>query len=309
MQLNLGENMKKVVLYRDLKSLFEDKVISPTEIIVFFGKRGRGKSSVMGWFESQFMKPEIAKERIELSKMKCEKLRQADIYITPPEDHLVFIDTYFEDNGFRGEKRRPYNFKGTDFVLPNETHKASMPVVPFASIFLDEVQDLYDSHIGAVQPFVSKAFELSRQAGLFIGMACQRPIRIVKDIRELAIFAEVVGHEEMYIRGEVIATIWTLNLIYENSDLERYLDTRDKQYIDRTIQIMFKGNIYSCYDPDYFFPMFYRGFENQMFVFEKVEKTDFSVSGMKKYNENRLIDIPETFRGKKEKKKKETVEK
>ena len=302
-----GQKMK---VYNDISELFEDGIFSPYEIIIFWGKRGKGKSSLMGKFMSDFMKPQNAQPRIEDSKWRCEKLRQAEIYLTPPEDHLVFCDTYFEDNGFQGNGRRPYEYSGLHFGLPNTIYKEIQPVVPCASLFLDEIQDLYDSHYGALPPYISKAFELSRQVGVFIAMACQRPMRVVKDIRDLATFVEVVGMEHMYIRDKIIKTIWTVNIIYDNAKFEKYDDTKDPKLIDKTIKIAFTGDIFSCYDPFFFMPLFYKGFEKQYFItYEKVEKTEFSTEGFDRYNSKRTIDIPKEFRGKEDKKsKKEKTE-
>lgn len=299
----------KVKTYINLQDLFDDGIFTPTELIIFWGKRGSGKSSLMGKFMSEFMKPAIAEERRALSQIKCDKLRQADIMVSPPDDHIVFCDTFFEDNGFQGNQRRPYEISGLNCGLPNEIHKEIIPPIPYASIFLDEIQDLYDSHSGSLSTFVSKYFELSRQAGLFIGLACQRPIRVVKDIRDLATFVEVVNMEHMYIRGQITRTIWTVNIIYYNADLERYIDTRDKSLIARTIKIVFIGNIFTCYDTDFFLPMFYKGFENQVFIPFKVQRTEFSKEGFERYNANRIVDIPDTFRGKKPKDTKSKGEK
>lgn len=288
--------------YINLQDLFDDKIFTPTDLLIIWAKRGKGKSSFMGKLMSEFMKPDNARKRIEVSQYKCDKLKQADIFIDPPEDHIVFCDTFFEDNGFKGEGRRPYKTSGLNMALPNTKYTDIVPTIPAASIFLDEIQDLYDSHQGALQTFVSKYYELSRQIAIFIALACQRPMRVVKDLRELATFVEIADREDMYIRGKVISTVWTLNIIYENADLERYIETRDKTLINRTIKVLFRGDIYSCYDPDYYMPMFYKGFENQRFVFDKVERTEFSSAGFEKYAKQRLIDIPEAFRGKTEKK-------
>lgn len=293
-----GEHINQ---YNDVQDLIDEGIISPTETIIFWGKRGKGKSSLMGKFMSDFMKPKNAQRRIEASRVKCEKLRSADILIEPQDDHIVFCDTFFEDNGFRGEGRRPYEISGLNLGLPNDKYKNIVPPIPYSCIFLDEVQDLYDSHQGSLATFVSKWYELLRQAGVFLGMACQRPIRVAKDIRDLAVFFEVAGMEHTYIRDKLVSTVWTVNIIYENANLERYIDSRDEVYIDRKIKLMFKGDIFECYDPDFFLPMFYKGFENQRFVYTKVERTEFTREGFERYNSKRIIDIPEAFRGKKEK--------
>lgn len=292
--------------YTDISQLFDEGIISPTDILIVWGKRGKGKSSFMGKLQSDLMKPKNAKPRIELAKYKCARLRQAGINIEPPEDHLVFSDTFFEDNSLLGKQRRPYDTSALDFVIPNKIHTGGI-VCPCSCLFWDEIQDLYDSHNGSVPSFVSKAFELARQIGVFICMACQRPMRIVKDIRDLATFVEIVNVEYKYFRGLISETIWTLNIIYDNSQFEAYdSDKKNKEYIDRTIKLSFAGNIYKCYDPDYFMPMFYRGLEEITPVYSKVEKTEFSPDGFERYASHRVIDIPETFRGKKPKEQKST---
>lgn len=287
-----------IAVYTNVQDMIDDGIISPTEIVIFWGKRGKGKSSLMGKFMSDFMKPKNAERRIEMSWVKCEKLHQADILIEPPDDHIVFCDTFFEDNGFQGDGRRPYEISALNLGMPTDKYSNIIPPVPFASIFLDEVSDLYDSHNGNISTFLSKWFELLRQVGVFLGMACQRPIRVSKDIRDLAVFFELIDMEHMYIRGNIISTTWTVNIIYDNANLEKYLETRDKELVDRTVKIMFKGNIFECYDPDFYMPMFYRGFENQRIIFNKVERTEFTHEGFQKFHNKRIVDIPDAFRGK-----------
>lgn len=297
-------------IYNDISQLFDEGIFSPTDILIVWGKRGKGKSTFMGKLQSDLMKPKNAKTRIEMAKYKCAKLRQADIIIDPPEDHLVFSDTFFEDNGFGGRGRRPYDMKATDFVIPNATHRGGL-ICPCSCLFWDEVQDLYDSHKGALPTFVTKAFELSRHIGVFICMACQRPMRIVKDIRDLATFVEVVSVKHEYFRGCITRSVFTLNIIYDNSRFEAYdasADESKNEYIDKTIRVAFEGNIYNCLDTDYFMPVFYKGCENMTPVYNKVERIEFSPEGFERYASKRTIDIPETFRGKKSRKKNTTTD-
>ena len=72
-----------IIQYNDVQDLIDEGIISPTETIIFWGKRGKGKSSLMGKFMSDFMKPKNAQIRIDMSKPKCEKLRRADIFVEP----------------------------------------------------------------------------------------------------------------------------------------------------------------------------------------------------------------------------------
>lgn len=55
--------------------------------------------------------------------------------------------------------------------------------------------------------------------------------------------------------------------------------------------------------------MFVRGKEEEGLVLEHTTRTEFSKEYFKKYFENRVIDIPETFRGKKPKEDKKKKEK
>ena len=72
-----------------------------------------------------------------------------------------------------------------------------------------------------------------------------------------------------------------------------------KKLIDKKVKVRFLGNIHKCYDSNYFMPMFYRNFENTDFVLQKTSRTEFSSIFFKEYFNNRIIDIPETYRGKK----------
>lgn len=280
------------------------KLFEPYEIVVFWGKRGNGKSSLQGHFMSEFMKPRNAKPYVKKCKALCDLLNEfAGFNFHPPKDHLVFCDTSFKSKGCLSGNKAAYVFDPLSFGLPNDIHP-TLPTVPFGQYNFDEASDLFDSHMGALATFVTKQFELSRQLELFITIALQRPMRLHKDLRALAVFVECVKKENIYNKyGRLVKTIWFCNIIRDNAMLEKYLDSKDEKYIDEKVQFVHSGNIYDCYDDKYFLPMFYKGFENTDFVLVKSTYTELTAQGFEEFSRRRTVEIPETYRGKKPKTK------
>ena len=50
-------------VYDKLQDLFDDDIFTPYDILIIWGGRGTGKSSLMGKLESEFMRPENAKKK------------------------------------------------------------------------------------------------------------------------------------------------------------------------------------------------------------------------------------------------------
>lgn len=296
---------KKLRVYDKIEDMFADGLFSPTEVVIIWGKRRKGKSSLAGKLMSEFMRPNIAKRDVQVSKQICSKLNEAGYSIRPPNDHTVFCDTYFETKGFMRQRNSAYKFNGIGFGLPNDIHTTTL-LCPCGRYFLDETQDLFDSHLGALPTFITKAIELSGQYKLFLCFIAQRPKRLHIDIRDLAIFIEVVEiHNEYNKYNTLLATYWICNIINDNAILETYLSNRNPNLVDKTVVFKYRGNIFNCYDSDYFIPMFVRGKENEGLVLEKTTRTQYSADYFEKYFKSRVIDIPETFRGKKPKQSKE----
>lgn len=291
----------KIKTYENIQALFDDGIFTETDIVIGWGKRGRGKSSGMGWFMSEFMKPKIARRSVRESREIAEQLRPAGYCFQTPDDHTVFCDTYFEQKGFLRKSTSAYRFNPIRWGLPNEVHETDL-ICPCGKYFFDEAQSAFDSHVSALASFVTQGMEFSRQWRLFLGIIAQRPMRIHKDIRELATFVEFTGVNKAYNKyGRIIAVEWEVNIIYENGVLEQYLNSRDPKLIDKKIRLRYKGNIFKCYDTNYFAPMFVRGFEGKDFVFEKSRRTEFDEESFKEFFSHRVIDIPDTYRGKKAK--------
>ncbi len=282
--------------YSKIEDIFADGIFTPYETLVVWAKRGKGKSAFAAFLQTEFMKPAMASISLDKAKEKCEKLKRAGIYIEPPRDHLVFNDTFCEDYRYPG--RIAYEIKATDIGIPNKIHRVKQ-LIPFSQIFLEEIQDLFDSHLGAPPTFVTKSFELGRHNGLFICMTLQRPIRLHKDIRDLATFVEIVQMSVVTNKyGKILKTVWLCNIIYDNANLEAYLQSKDDAYVDLKVKFAFKGNIFNCYDPEFFALAFYSGNNTEELKLTKSQRIDFTPESIQSFEQNHCIDIPETYRGK-----------
>lgn len=295
--------------YSQIEELFMADILPRFGTIVVFGGLGTGKSSLEAKFAVDFMQPRYAKKDLEYSNALCEQLRAAGLTgLHPPEDHLVFCDTFFQSKMTNGKVIKAYETKLIDFGLPSKEH-SPCPVCPYGKYFFDEVQDVLDSHKGDLPTYISKAFELARHPHLFIMLAMQRPMRLPKDIREISTFVECCGKENVYNEYDLLLkTVWKLKIIRTNANLERYLDTRDDEYVDEIIKVSHTGNIYECYDPNYFLPIFYAGLENVNIVYANTEQVYFTEDSFKHYHENHSIDKSDAWRKKKEEPKEEKNE-
>lgn len=280
-------------MYRDVYDAIDDGIFEESDILVFWGKRGKGKSSIMTKFSVDFMKAENAQRRLcTLTYPLCERLNAMGINVKPPSDHAVFVDTYAVD-ATRENGAVAYEFKLKNFGVPTNKFKPSL-ICPGGVYAFDETQKELDSHNGALPIHFSAAFEFSRHCELFLMLAMQRGMRLPKDIRDLATFIEIVGHKNYYNKYfRISKTVWKCNIIYNNAKFEKYIDSFDKQYIDKTVEFEFNGDIYECYDSHYYMPMFFTGMENEGLVLQKTEKVQFTKEYMQAYAKKNLIEEEE----------------
>ena len=302
--------MQKIKVYEDLPQMFADGIIQPSDILVFFGKRGTGKSSLQAFFNVLFMQPRNAKADIRKSKRLCEKINQTGLNLRPPDDHLVFVDTFAESIGHKLKRTGAYEFESLEFGLPNKYHPTGL-LCPWGKYSFDEGQSKFDSHMGNLAIFLSMCMELSRHPELFIMITMQRIMRLPLDIRDLATFIEPIKRDDIYNKyGRLIRTEWTCRIFYKNKNVEKYVkgDGEDDTLADRVVKFVFNGNIYRCYDPNYFLSMFYAvdGTKVKATTLElnRCKRPEFTPQGMEEFHKRHTVDIPDTFRGQKDKKEK-----
>ncbi len=284
--------------YESIEELFKDEIITPTEIIIFCGKRGKGKTSLGGWFMSEFMKPRQARPLVRQANIICDKLYDAGFNLHPPQDHTVFCNTSFIKNTRNGGAA--YIFDPLEFCLPNDVHTKTLVFCPCGHYFIDEAQDIYDSNLAAPPTFVTKNYELSRQLKLFIALFSQRGMRINKSIREISIFIICKDIEVEHNKyGRISSVKWECALIYENSDFECYMQSKKKERVaDLEFYIKANFNIFNCYDTNYFMPLFFRGMQNRDIELVKSKPLSFDPWSFDEFYNNHTIDIPDSFRGK-----------
>lgn len=284
--------------YKSVYEAIDDGIFEESDIVVFWGKRGKGKSSLQTKFCVDFMQPnEYTKYDLERSESVCDLLNEAGISnLRPPKDHLVFVDTFAQSTGFGYHQTSAYETDLLSFGLPTKYHKPLI-ACPYGKYAFDEIQDILDSHDGNLPKFISKAFELSRHPRLFIMLALQRPMRLPKDVRDLATFVECVKRKNIYNNyGLLLGTMWTCNIIYNNTNLEKYLTTYDPSLIDVTVNFYFEGDIYACYDPYYFLPLYYRGMENEGLILKRSEKVEFNKDSFQAYYDRHPSELPDYWR-------------
>lgn len=260
---------KNAKIYTRIEELFDDEIITATEIIIFWAKRGKGKSALSAWFEREFMKPSQARQSLHIARELCEELNQIGYNLHPPKDHTVFVDTSFNEKTFFGE-RSAYKFKSSRWGLPNEKFETDL-IMPGGKYFFDEGQKgILDSHSGAPDVAVSACAELSRQIGLFLGISTQRPMRIHIDFRDLATFFEVLPvHGVKNAYGRTSGAWWEINIIYDSGKVEDYLKSKDEELIDKTIIIYSPASPWKWYDTKYFRYEFFKNSQDKQFVLEK----------------------------------------
>lgn len=295
--------------YDNLQSIFDDGLLRHSDLIAFWGKTGAGKSSLKAVFEVWFMQPRNARSDLKLCAQLCDQINQAGFDLKPPPDHLVFVNTFAQSIGPGLKRTSAYEFYDVDFGLPNDVHPTGL-LCPVGKYSFDENQDLFDSHMGHLATFVSKAMELSRQPELFLMFALQRPMRLPQDIRELTTFIECVSKQSYYSKyGRLVKTEWICNIIYKNANLEAYLNSPEDKFVDKQVKFVFHGDIYRCYNPRYFLPMFYaKGPDSKLkettLTLKKCTDTEFSPTGFADFSRKHNIDLPDTYRGKKKKEEK-----
>lgn len=281
--------------YSTLEEIFHDKIFRPSDIVIFWGKRGFGKSSLESMLGVLFMQPRNAKKDVMLSKAKCNMVNEAGYNLIPPSDHLVFTDTWLHSVGPHLKNTWAYEFESSDFCLSTAKKKGGL-LCPYGKYIFDEQSDKFDSHMGALAVSVSKAMELSRQMNFFVMIAMQRPMRLSIDIRDLATFVECIDIETIYNKyGRITAVIWTVNIIYSNTNLEQYLKSRDKDLVDKTIKFRANFNIYNCYDSEYYLPLFFKGHEGENFVLKKSHPVEYTPAGFQEFFERNKETSEERF--------------
>ncbi len=223
-------------------------------ITIIYGKPGYGKTSLMTYFLNEYCFDKIRNRMMRKSIIQKNK---AGFNLDIPQ-HCVSanIDLNMKKPGYSIRKNRRIDpFKLGHFNKKVETHFN----FPFEVIGIDEAQKYFPAK-EKLPDYQSLWFEQHRHDDLEIILCSQRPMRIHKNIRDNAIFIEVLSKSIKQYRNGKVKIIWNVRKIYDNSTFELYYNTgsiNNKLY--ENAKIVCNYNIYKIYNSREFEVEFYRG--------------------------------------------------
>ncbi|MDE5943803.1 MAG: zonular occludens toxin domain-containing protein [Clostridia bacterium] len=237
-----------------------DLILNPeSEVVIFFGPKGKGKSSLMGHFVDDYLYTQ-GDERWELSE---QLIREENAErITPlsfPDRPPVYANTKYKNLKTRtGKAFEPIPIKGKEIGVSNdkETYKA---LYPAPLIALDEAHREFCSKGDNLPDGQLEFFMECRHHRVIMLLAAPRAVLIHKDIRASGSrFIEprkVINFFDDFKR--LYKTTWYCREFTETSAIEEYISTNGKSdgYIETTYT--HNGNIRELYDGYAFRKHFY----------------------------------------------------
>lgn len=177
-----------------------------------------------------------------------------------PEEHLVYSDIYMCGSEVDINPHIPHFTTGYRFGLPNDDFETDY--YPYGStLIFDEARKYWSARRsmltyekGGTHEKTFEGFELSRQNNLTIIMITQLINHIDINIRSLChqviepyeIRQEQVGKRLVFIR-----TIWKCR-VYEGVDEYEMAKKGDKTIKVDEFEYIFNGDIFECYDTEFF---------------------------------------------------------
>lgn len=142
-----------------------------------------------------------------------------------------------------------YFLNGFYFGLKN-SEVPIIPVVPYAKVFLSEVQRYYDSRKSKSLPdFVSRLFEMHRHNHYDIYLDLQRIGLLDLNIRDLS--AQIIEvcemNHEYNSQGGIVKTVWRCHVFDCWEDFDNYLN-HSSSTKSKNVYFEHVGNIFNCYD-------------------------------------------------------------
>lgn len=227
-------------------------ILNPeSEVVVFFGPRGKGKSSLMAHFVDEYLKTQATK-RWELSEMLIrEENAERKTPLTFPNAPPIYSNTKYKLKTRTGAPFEPIPIKGKEIGIniegADETYKALFPAPLIA---LDEAHREFCSKGGNLPDGQLEFFMECRHYRIIMLLAAPRAVLLNKDIRASGSrFIEprkVVNEYDIFHR--LYKTTWYCREFLESSAIEEYIATDGKcgAYVE-TIYIH-NGNVHELYD-------------------------------------------------------------
>lgn len=223
-----------------------------SEVVIFFGPRGKGKSSLMAHFVDEYYKTQSA-QRWELSEMLIREENAEPERKTPlsfPTAPPIYSNTKYKLKTRSGETFEPIPVKGKDIGIniegATEEYKA---LYPAPLIALDEAHREFSSKSNLSDGQLEFFMEC-RHYQIIMLLAAPRAVLLNKDIRASGSrFIEprkVVNEYNDFKR--LYKTTWYCREFLETSAIEEYIATDGKcgAYVETTY--VHNGNVRELYD-------------------------------------------------------------
>ncbi len=235
-------------------------ILNPeSEVVIFFGPKGSGKSSLMGHFTDTYIKT-LGDQRQELSEQLIwEENVDRKIPLSFPDLPPVYANTKYKNLKTRaGKEVNPIPIKGKDIGVSNENENYKY-LYPAPLIVLDEVHREFTAKGENLPTGQLEFFMECRHHHVIMLLAAPRAVLINKDIRASGSrFIEprkVINFFDDFKR--LYKTIWYCREFLETSAIEEYITTNGKS--NGYVETMYEhnGNVRELYDGYAFRKHFY----------------------------------------------------
>ena len=230
-----------------------DFILNPeSEIVIFFGPRGRGKSTLMGHFLDEYLKT-LATKRWELSEQlireqNAKRIKPLSFPYKPP----VYTNVKYKNLKLRsGEDFEPFPIKGKEIGANVEGDPNKYKYLfPAPLIVLDEAHSEFCPKGGNLPEGQLQFFMECRHNRVIMLLGTPRAVLINKNIRVTGSrFIEprkVINEFDAFNR--LCKTTWHCREFLDSSDIEEYIKTDGKSgnYVKTTYT--HEGNIRKILD-------------------------------------------------------------
>lgn len=236
-----------------------DTILNPeSEVVIFFGPRGKGKSSLMGHFTSEYLLTQGA-QRLELSEqLTREENAKRKTPLSLPTATPIYSNTDYSLKTSAGIDFKPIPITGKEIGVNNDKEKYKL-LFPAPLIVLDEAHREFCSKGDSLPNGQLEFFMECRHYRVIMLLAAPRAVLIPKDIRASGSrFIEprkVTNEFDAFNR--LYKTTWYCREFNETGAIEEYISTNGKSdgYIEKTY--VHNGNVHELYDSYAFRKHFY----------------------------------------------------
>lgn len=220
-----------------------------SELVIFFGDCGSGKSSLIGHFTDFYLKVQ-GNQRWELSE---KIIRERNVFrkkpLSLPSAPPMYSNQKFKLKTRAGINFTPIQIKGKEIGISNDKEKYKA-LYPASLLVIDEAHNEFCSKGEELPKGQRDFFNKRRHNRLIILLAAPRAVLINKDIRNTgARFIETRGQVHEYDAFKRICkTTWHCREFTDKNALEAYLSTDGKEGTFTETTYVHNGNVYDLYD-------------------------------------------------------------